>query len=165
MVRSSGGRHAAPERKKRKFAVAVVFAWAMALVVSTAGVGYAVWTVSGTGQGSAKATTAVNLTVAPGSATGQLYPGGDGDVEFSVTNNNDYAVTVTGWSGATVQGTDKAGCNPGHFAFKAGTVTGGAVPAKATQVVKITGGITMTAAAPNECQSAAVTVSATLAAQ
>jgi hypothetical protein len=153
------------EKKDRKKRVIGLFAWTLALVLPAGiGVGYAGWGSSGTGSGEAKATTAVSLTVAPGAASSQLYPGATGDVKFSVTNPNTYPVTVTGWTAASVTGTDKAGCTAAHFTLNTGTIAAPGVAAGATSTVTVTGGIAMTAAAPDACQGAAVTVNATLSA-
>lgn len=69
---------------------------AVSTVLLVAGVAIAAWLITGTGSGAAKAGTAGTLTVAPATATGDLYPGAtDGDVYIKVTNDNDYPVDLT----------------------------------------------------------------------
>ncbi|MGZ5403514.1 MAG: hypothetical protein ACXWDL_02575 [Nocardioides sp.] len=73
------------------------------VVLVVAGAAIAAWLITGTGQGAAKAGTAGNLTVAAGTATGDLYPGAtNGDVYITVTNSNSYPVDLTT---ATITGT------------------------------------------------------------
>lgn len=59
------------------------------------GIAFAAWTSTGTGSGDATAGTAGDLTVSVGSASG-LYPTGSVTVPFTVTNDNDYEVTLSG---------------------------------------------------------------------
>jgi len=70
-------------------------------VVVAAGVTFGSWSVSGTGNGYAKAVTPSNLTLGDASAStvAQLYPGGTGDVKVSITNPNTFGVTITGITG------------------------------------------------------------------
>jgi hypothetical protein len=159
------GKHAVPKQEtSRKRRWAAVVAWTMAIVVAPVGFAVAAngWQSVGKGNGTAKATTAVDLQVTAGSASSQLYPGASGDVKFSVTNPNTYPVSITGWSGATITGTDKAGCATTDFTLNAGTISSPVVAAGATANVTVAGGITMATGAPNECQGVGVTVNATL---
>src|SRR4051812_49040696 len=75
------------------------------------GVAWAAWTADGTGNGYAKATTAVALTTSDASAstTAQLYPGGSGDVKVTINNPNPYAVNVTSISNGAGSITADAG--------------------------------------------------------
>jgi hypothetical protein len=63
-----------------------------------AGVAFAAWTATGTGNGYAKAQTASNLTFDDISATvaATLYPGVSGaNYQYQIHNPNNYPVTVT----------------------------------------------------------------------
>src|SRR4051794_5796216 len=77
------------------------------IVVGSAGVAVALWSATGSGDGSAKAYTAKNVpataVVSPTEAAG-LWPGNatGTSVNFTLDNSNPYPVKFTGWSGATV---------------------------------------------------------------
>ncbi len=56
---------------------------------------FGAWTVGGSGDGYAKAVTASNLTMnVVAAAAGDLYPGGTGNVRYSVTNPNAFPEDV-----------------------------------------------------------------------
>jgi hypothetical protein len=69
---------------------------AAAVVVIAAGAPLAAWLVGGSGSAGAKVDVAQNLTAAPAEATSALHPGATGDLAFTVTNLNPFAVRVTG---------------------------------------------------------------------
>jgi hypothetical protein len=158
---AEGGQRGRHRRRRRRAVVAVYTA---AAVVATGGIGYAMWTASGSGPGQAKAVTKQALTVVAGSASAQLYPGGTGDVVFSVTNPNPYNVSVNAWSGGAVSSTsDTTNCPATNFTLNAGTITATTVNGgNGTGTVTVANGITMVSAAPDACQSVTVTVNATL---
>ncbi|MBC9734957.1 hypothetical protein [Nocardioides marmotae] len=126
------------------------------VVLMLAGAAIAAWMITGTGNGAAKAGTAGNLTVAPGTATGDLYPGAtDGDVFIRVTNTNSYPVELTT---ATIAGP----ITPAECLVTASTgpVDLSAVPtlaAGATAEVTLTDVLSM-GDAPNSCQGADLVV-------
>src|SRR5579864_6066996 len=72
---------------------------ALAAVLAGGGVAFATWSASGSGTGSALAYTAQPVTVnavALTSSAASLYPGGPaGNVYFTVTNPNPYAIKIT----------------------------------------------------------------------
>ena len=77
-------------RKTQK--TAVVGGSVVALMAAV--VAFAAWTSTGSGEGSATADyTSSDLVVTVGGVSG-LYPTGEFDVPFTVTNNNDYDVTL-----------------------------------------------------------------------
>ena len=79
-------------RRKRRYAVIGV----SVAILLVAGVAFAAWTASGSGSGSAQAITAQDLgTDAATPQSAQLYPGGTGDLEITITNPNPYPVRVT----------------------------------------------------------------------
>lgn len=70
------------------------------LMLGIAGLVYAQWVASGSGQGYARAGKATNLSTVDVSAnvsatTGLLYPGANGDVRVQIHNPNPYPVKVT----------------------------------------------------------------------
>lgn len=156
-------RHLAPaspataDRRHRRRTALV--AWVVALALP-AGTAFALWTVGGTGNGQAKATTSQNLTVAAGTASAQLYPGAAGDVVFRVTNPNAFAVKVTGISLGAVAGSGT--CGASNFTTAAGTVAPVTVAAGQSADVTVVGGLGMVTAAGNECQGVTVTVAGTV---
>jgi hypothetical protein len=58
------------------------------------GIGFAAWTNYGEGSGSVTAASAQPLTVTVSNVSG-LFPTGSVDVPFTVTNTNDYDVTLS----------------------------------------------------------------------
>ena len=143
-------------RARRRTAIV---AWGATLALPAAAA-FALWSAQGTGGGEAEARNAVALQVAAGNASAQLYPGGTGDVVFSVTNPNPYAVRVTGPTLSTVTGT--AGCDVTNFTVNTPTVVATNVPAGGTAVVTATGGLTMKTTALDACQGVVVAVTGTL---
>lgn len=148
--------------RRHQRAVALV-TWSLALVVP-AGIGWALWSTSGTGPGAAKARTATALTVTISTAGADLYPGASGDLHFSVTNPNPYAITLTGASTSSISAVigGSGGCTAADFTLPTGTMASTPVPAGGTVPVTVTGGIAMKAAAGDGCQGVDLTVSATL---
>jgi hypothetical protein len=164
MAEHGDERHAVQEERpkgRRRAAAFVVVAVAIATPAGGMSA-IATWGTSGTGEGQAKATTAVSLVVSAGTATGQLYPGAAGDVRFRVQNPNTFPVTVTGWSGQSVASTDKSGCGTGNFSVNAGSIAATPVAAGAAVTVTVVGGVSMNSDAPDACQGAGVGVSATV---
>jgi hypothetical protein len=98
-------------RSKRFLAVAAGFAVACAL---TAGIAWATWTVTGSGNGAGGATIAQSLTVTAVTPTGpgaSLYPGGPaGAVYFIAGNPNPFPVTITGLTWGTPVSTNPTTC-------------------------------------------------------
>src|ERR671935_1828296 len=79
-----------------------------------AGIAFAAWTATGSGNGYAKAQSVSPLTTVDASAstTAQLYPGGTGDVVITVSNPNSFPVTITAVTGNGTITSDKgAACN------------------------------------------------------
>ena len=137
---------------------------------------YAYFTSHGSGTGHATTGSAQSIAVtaqASPSADATLFPGGSGSaVHFNVSNPNPYAVSFTGWSGATVSSvTPLAGstCTSGDF-----TITSAAGSFATLNVAAETGGNPGTASgtangvvglkstAQTGCQGATVSVTLTL---
>lgn len=139
----------------------------------TAGMAFALWSGTGTGSGRARATTAVAATVTPVNCAAtpgciDLYPGfTDGDVYFTITNPNPYAITFTGMTAGTVTvdaAHATAGCAASNITVDS-PVTGLSLVAPAnstTAELSIADVVTMVATAPNACQGATFDVQLTL---
>ena len=154
--------------KNRKIAIG---GGLLAAIVS-AGVVFAVWSAQGTGSGRARATTAVTATVTPVNCTPSpacidLYPGfTDGDVYFTITNTNPYAITFTGMTAGaiTVDAGHAADC-PASSITVDSPVTGLSLVAPASSTtgqLSIADVVTMILAAPDGCQGASFDIALTL---
>ena len=153
-----------------KNAVAVVAADRLKLVVAlsalaliiAAGVTFGSWSLSGTGNGYAKAVTPSNLTLndASASTVAQLYPGGTGDVKVSITNPNAFGVTITGVSGSGTITSDKgATCDASTgVSYTNQTGLSLALAAGATQVYTLTGAAAMSNSTVDACKGAIFTI-------
>jgi hypothetical protein len=154
--RRRGAHRREPGRARRRTAL---LAWVVALTLPAAAAA-ALWTVGGSGSGQGRAVTVQNLVVTPGTPTAQLYPGGSGDVVYSVTNPNPFPVRVTGVSPGAVTG--EGACGASSFTTSTGTVAPVTIAADATATVTVVGGVTMVVAATDACQGVVVTVAGTL---
>src|SRR4051812_42567495 len=62
-------------------------------IVAGVGIAFAAWTANGSGDGGASAATAQTITLTAATGAGDLFPGGYGQVNFTESNTNPYAVT------------------------------------------------------------------------
>jgi hypothetical protein len=153
--------------KERRFVTArrIGVATVVTVLVST-GLAYGFWTVTGNGQADDKAVTAQTLTItAAASPTADLFPGGTGALQFTVTNPNPFGVSLTSLSTTTVTSSDPTNCPAANVTAAAGptSITAIAVAAHATSPVQsVPGVVSMVTAAPNGCQGVTFTVTATL---
>jgi hypothetical protein len=124
---------------------------------------YALWSSTGTGSGNAKALTAQAITVTAATGAADLYPGfSAGDVFFTVSNTNPYAVTFTGMTAGTVVSGDPTNCPASNVTVSSATVNL-AVAAGASNVSQsIADVVTMVSGAPNGCQGVTFTIPLTL---
>ena len=149
-------------RNKRRVAVAAVVVAAVIAV----GIGVAAWSVGGSGNGYAKATTASSLTLADATAftTAQLYPGATGDLKLRLTNPNSFPVRVTAVSGNGTITSDKgAACDAStgvSFANQSGLTLD--VGAGATATLTVPSSVSMSNSSDNTCQGAVFTVPVTV---
>ncbi len=123
------------------------------------------WTVGGSGDGYAKAVTAQNLTMnVVAAATGDLYPGGTGNVRYSVTNPNGFPFTITAVTANGAVTSDNATCTTGPTGVSFTNATGLSqlVGANATVVFNLSTAAAMTSASVNACQGATFTLPVTL---
>jgi hypothetical protein len=155
---------------RRRWKVAAVVAVAT-LAATTASFAYFV--AAGSGSTSASVASPDDVTITPGTAAGQLYPGGSGDVVATISNPNPFSVRINSLV------LDTSSPNPTGFSVDSGhpscvntglsyttQTDGGAgwtVPAQVGSVpgtldVTVTGALQMAANADNGCQGATFSV-------
>jgi hypothetical protein len=133
----------------------------VAVLLVGAGVAWAAWSVSGTGTGTAKATTAQNLTIGQATVSGDLYPGfAGGDLSFVVTNPNVFPVKITAVSpnGAITSGAVGCGAADVSFAGASGLEVIVTAVSGGTQTVTLSDVVSMVANPDNACQGATFSV-------
>ncbi|HEX4982709.1 MAG TPA: hypothetical protein VFV63_13475 [Ilumatobacteraceae bacterium] len=137
---------------------------ALGVMLLGGGIAGALWAASGSGSGEANAVTAQVATVSAATGTADLYPGfSGGDVFFTVTNPNPYAVTFASMAVGTVTSSDPAGCPSSSVSVASATGLSLAVGANATSATQsIIDVVTMAAGAPDACQGASFTIALTL---
>jgi len=80
-------------KNKRRIAVIA----AVSAIALAGGVAWAAWTTSGTGSASATAGNASGVIVSSGTVAGTpLVPGAKRDLQFTIKNNNEFPVKITG---------------------------------------------------------------------
>src|SRR5689334_16324462 len=82
------------------------------VVAAVAGTAIAAWSTNATGDANAKAATASALVLSDASAstTGDLYPGGSGALKLKIANPNAFPVTITAVSANGTITSDTTGC-------------------------------------------------------
>ncbi len=148
--------------------VAALAAWFVLFI--SAGVATAAWTANGTGNGTAKAITAVSVTVTTDtSQTADLYPGGPaGTLAFKVDNVNPYAITFTSMTpGAVTVDSSHSSCTPASYlTVTARTGLSISVPANTPTASpaarSVSSAVSMSSSAPDACQGAVFTIAVTL---
>src|SRR5262245_5163696 len=84
------------EHPKRRWSKRLAALVVLKVLVVGAGIAYAVWTVGGSGTGTARATSALPLTTSVATPTAQLYPGiTNSNLFLTVNNPNPFPVSVT----------------------------------------------------------------------
>jgi len=144
-------------------------------VVLVAGVAFAAWTASGTGNGYAKAISAQALTTVDvhASTVADLYPGFDGVLLVKINNPNPYPVRVTSITSNGTITSDNATCdtngNGVSFAGLSGaalvTANGGSnvdIAANTATSFTLTGAVHMSNSSDTHCQGATFTVPVSL---
>ncbi len=150
---------------------------AVALIVGlSGGAAYAYFSGHGSGVGHTTAGSTLPITAtavtSPG-ADSNLYPGGPGvAVHFTVNNPNSYAVSFTGWSGATLSSVTPVGsntCTTSDFQIAAASGAFGpslTIPANTPSSPGASGSangvVELKSTAENGCQGATVIVTLTL---
>jgi hypothetical protein len=149
--------------RKRKLIVASVVLLAAIVAV---GVGLGAWSLGGSGNGAAKATTASNITLADATAftTADLYPGATGNLKLRATNPNPFPVRITAVSGNGTITSDKgAACDASTgvtFSNQTGLTLD--LAAGATATLTVPSSVSMSNASDNSCQGAVFTVPVSL---
>ncbi|HEY3671330.1 MAG TPA: hypothetical protein VGN51_10385 [Acidimicrobiia bacterium] len=93
--------------KRKKLFVAL----ASVAVLVLGGIAYAAWTADGSGTGKAHARDAIVVGVNAATGTADLYPGvTDGDIHFTLDNDNPYAVTFTGFTAGMITSSAPVAC-------------------------------------------------------
>lgn len=141
----------------------LVLAAVGAVVLGTVtGVAYAAWSVSATGSSEAKSGTPVTGTVTASTANGDLYPGGDAPVYFTVSNPNSFPVTYTQASFGTITVDDATACPASNITVTT-TAVSISLAAGATSTVQTpAGAVALSSAAPDGCQGRTFTIATTL---
>jgi hypothetical protein len=137
------------------------------VALSVAGVAFAAWTGSGTGSGRARATTAVVATINPVNGTADLFPGfTGGDLFFTITNPNPYAITFTSMTpGAVTVDAGHPGCPANSVTVAPATGLNLASPPGPSAQLSIADVVSMVTTAPDACQGASFDVVLTLSGQ
>lgn len=132
-------------RTRKKWFIGIATTTAALLAGSLIAAG--VWTLSGSGSGSGAATVAQNLTfnaVTPSGAEASMYPGGPaGPVQFTVTNNNPFAVTITGVTWGTPVSQNTSACASANVSLdpSAPTTVSISIPANSTTTTATVNGV------------------------
>ncbi len=146
---------------------------AVAAVLIGGGVALATWSASGSGTGSALAYSEQTVTVnavALSSGQASLFPGGPaGNVYFTVTNPNPYAIKITNVAWGTPSSGNPLACPSSVISIDANAPTGGlslTIPADGTSAaVQVNGVLDLASTATDTCSgnsfNVPVTVSAT----
>jgi hypothetical protein len=148
----------------RKARLAAVLVTALIL----AGGAAAYFTSTGSGTASATASSAGQpVTISAGTPSGQLYPGGSGDVVATVSNPNPAAVRINSLALDPSQGTNGFAVDSGHSACDTSVLAfttqtnggnGWTAPAGGNLPITLAGAVSMGAGAANACQGATFTV-------
>ena len=128
------------------------------------------WTTSGTGSGGASAYSNVTSTVTAASGSTDLYPGGTGNVNFTVNNPNPYNVTFTGYTISSLAKTGGGACSVSDSDTTANVYITSASGAMSLEVDhgatakagSLSGVLTMNANAPATCEGATFSVTVSL---
>jgi hypothetical protein len=135
------------------------------LVAVTAAGAY--WTLRGSGSGDVGIETVASVTLTPGSATTELYPGMSGDVALSISNGNTFRAYIGSLVLDTSQGTDgfsvsggQPGCDPAALSYTVQSNAGAGwfVPAGGTLDLDLANAVDLGTGAASECQGATFVV-------
>lgn len=138
---------------------------AVLLVAIVTGAAIASWSTSTSGNAYSKAATASALTLSDASAstTGDLYPGGSGSLKLRVANPNSFPVRITAvslTSGGSITSNVSA-CNTGGTGVtltNQSSLTLDLAANAAATVLTIAGAVQMSNSSDNACQGAVFTI-------
>jgi hypothetical protein len=137
------------------------------MVVAATGAAFSYWAGSGGGSGSATTGTTQAVTLNPGTASNQIYPGGQSAVAVTVTNPNPGAVKVGSISLDTTQGTAGFAVDGAHAACGVATLSfttqnnsgaGWTIAGSGSSMLSLANSLSMSTNAANACQGANFTV-------
>jgi hypothetical protein len=149
--------------RKRGFVSRHVKAFAIGTAIATmtaTGIGFAIWLTGGTGRGFGKSShlnSLVLLDIPSAEMTGDLFPGGDGDLSIRVSNTNNFPVFVRSVifdSGNGVE-TQPTACNPSLLTapgLPATNLSLGPIPANGQGTVVLNDVLHLDIGAPDNCQ-------------
>jgi len=157
----TSGRHVRRPPRAAVLALAILAALGVAATVG------AFWSGPGSGTGTLPAESVAAVTLVPGTATTELYPGTSGDVAVSIVNDNTYRVYVGSLVLDTTQGTGgfsvtggQPGCDPSALSYTAQSNSGAGwfVPAGSTLALDLANAIALDTTAASACQDATFVV-------
>jgi hypothetical protein len=126
---------------------------ALVALVGLAGIAFALWSSTGSGSGRATATEAVAAVINPADGTPDLYPGfTEGDVYFTVDNDNSYPIEFTDMTSGAVTSSDEANCPASNVTVEDASGLSLAAPPGTSTELSIDDVVTMDLAAPDGCQ-------------
>jgi hypothetical protein len=136
----------------------------MTAVLLVGGVALAAWTATGTGSGYAQATSAEALTTSVATTVGDLYPNGQGDLEITINNPNDYPVAVTSIasSGPAVTSPTDAACDLATGVSLTTQNGSWYVAANGSTTLDLDNAVSMSNASDNACQGKKFVIPVTL---
>lgn len=152
----------------RRSSPAVITATALIVMLSLAvgGSALANWQATGSGAGSGAGGVVTAVTLSPGTAAADLYPGKSGAVSLVLTNPNSGEVRIASIALDTTQGTagfavDSAhsACPTSSFTFTTQTNNGAGwtLPVSGVFPATLPNALTMAPSAANACQGVTVT--------
>jgi hypothetical protein len=144
---------------------------AVLIVVVSTVAATAFWPGSGNGTGSGTTATTAALTLNPGKASADLFPGGTGDVVLTISNPNASSVRVGSLALDRAQGVGGFAIDPRHSRCAAASLgfttqtnsAGWTTPAMigandGTLSVTLRNAVSMSMTAANACQGATIAV-------
>jgi hypothetical protein len=142
----------------RRRKVAAVTAVLALVCVSVAAAAWLVTSLNGNGRTKVASLSVPSIAMPPSfSGAGNLFPGGNGDVQVNITNPNNVPLNIVGILGstATFTPTNPATCPPSNFTLNASGVsaTPSTVPANASGfAVTLNNLVHLAASADTLCQ-------------
>ena len=133
-------------------------------ILALGGIAYALWSATGTGSGNAKARTAITVDVNAATGTADLYPGStDGDIHFTLDNDNPYSITFDSFAAGTITSDDEANCSQSLVTVDDSGAISVAVGANATGTAgTIADVVSLDSSAGDLCQGVTFTIALTL---
>jgi hypothetical protein len=153
------------QRKGRRFYMIMTGVGLSVGIAVASSIAFATWTTDGSGTASDQALTAQTVTLAASTTpTADLFPGGSGAAQFTVTNPNPYAVQLTSISFTTVTSGDDTNCPAANLTVAATVNLASPITVQANDTSgpqSVPEAFTLSADAPDGCQGVVFTVDAT----